>query len=229
MEKEGRYKLNTKKRFSYLRPILYIGGLNVLALGTVLFTCGKLGVSALVSVPQVLSLFLPVTLGQATTLTFVIFVLIELCLLHKIEWQTVSQLFVAFVFGWFVDFYGLRIGLEQIVLDNLWEQILITLLAIIFTSLGVFMMIKANFILNPPDGVVNVICMKLKSTFGKAKFGFDLAMIFISISLSLIFVDHITAIGVGTILAVLLVGPLVNLWEYFFVTRKTKYLSDTID
>ncbi|WP_057737481.1 hypothetical protein [Liquorilactobacillus uvarum] len=80
--------MNTKKRFSYLRPILYIGGLNVLALGTVLFTCGKLGVSALVSVPQVLSLFLPVTLGQATTLTFVIFVLIELCLLHKIEWQT---------------------------------------------------------------------------------------------------------------------------------------------
>ncbi|MFT8669509.1 MAG: hypothetical protein ABF778_07180, partial [Liquorilactobacillus hordei] len=62
----------------------------------------------------------------------------------------------------------------------LWEQILVTLLAIIFTSLGVFMMVKANFILNPPDGIINVFCKKLKYLFGKTKFGFDLTMIIIS-------------------------------------------------
>ncbi|MBZ2404996.1 hypothetical protein CRI84_02300 [Liquorilactobacillus hordei] len=219
--------MNTMKHFNYLRILLYIGGLNILALGTVLFTCGHLGVSALVSVPQVLSLFLPFTLGEATTLTFVIFVLIELCLQWRIEWQIVSQLFVAFVFGWIVDFYGLRIGIEKINLQALWEQILVTLLAIIFTSLGVFMMVKANFILNPPDGIVNVFCKKLKYSFGKTKFGFDLTMIIISVGLSLIFINHITAIGIGTILAVLLVGPFVNLWEHLLVAKRKLLTEDT--
>lgn len=226
-EKERKINLHSKKHFNFLRLLLYIAGLNILALGTVLFTCGKLGgVSALVSVPQVLSLFLPITLGQATTLIFIVFVLIELFLLHKIEWQIVFQLLVAIVFGWIVDFYGLRIGLTSVVLPVWWEQILVTLLAIVFTSVGVFMMIKANFILNPPDGVVNVICTKLSATFGSAKLGFDLTMIIISICLSLIFSSHITAIGSGTLLAVLLVGPLVNFWEYFFGIWKTKIFSE---
>lgn len=221
--------MKVKQRAKNWRPLLYIIGLNTLALGTVLFACGKLGVSALVSVPQVLSLFLPVTLGQATTAVFVVLVALELILLRKLKWQVIAQLVLAFVFGWIVDFYGLSVGLEKIGLHMLWEQIAVTFLAIVFTSLGIFMMVKADFVLIPPDGVVNVISTKVQKQFGKIKLRFDLTMIIISIILSLTFLKHIAAIGVGTILAVLFVGQLINLWEYLFVTKKSPVSSDLID
>ncbi|MHA8262643.1 YczE/YyaS/YitT family protein [Lactobacillaceae bacterium Melli_B3] len=205
--------MKTQSWSTYLRPVLYLIGLNILAIGTVLFTCGKLGVSSLVSVPQVLSMILPITLGQATTLFFILLVAVELIMIRKIKLQIVAQLLLAFVFGWIVDFYGLKAGLDRMVLQNIGEQIAITLLAIICTSIGIFMMVKANFVLIPPDGVVNVISTKLKASFGKVKFGFDLTMIVISITISLSFIHHIEAIGIGTVLAVLLVGQLIRLWE----------------
>lgn len=215
--------MKVRQHFKYRRSLLYIVGLNTLALGTVLFACGKLGVSALVSVPQVLSLFLPITLGEATTIIFVILVAFELLMLRKWQWQVVAQLALAFIFGWIVDFYGLRVGLEKISLTMLWEQVLVTCLAIVFTSLGIFMIVKADFVLIPPDGVVNVVSAKLRVTFGKIKLRFDLTMIIISIILSLIFLKHIAAIGIGTVLAVLLVGQLINFWEYLFVAHEATH------
>lgn len=204
------------------RSLIYILGLNILALGTVLFSCGKLGVSALVSVPQVLSLFLPITLGQATTFIFLVLVVFELILLKELKWQVIAQFGLSFIFGWIVDFYGLQVGLEKITLNTVLLQIIVTSIAIIFTALGIFMMVQANFILIPPDGVVNVISLKLNRQFGKIKLYFDLTMIVISIVLSLIFIRRIAAIGIGTIMAVLLVGRFINLFEnlLFKIQRK---------
>jgi uncharacterized membrane protein YczE len=200
---------------------LFAAGINVLALGTALFACCSLGVSALVAIPEVLSLFLPVTLGQATTVFFIILVIIELCLLRSFRWRVVAQMGVALVFGWIVDFYGLTIGLNHLVLKVFWEQLLVTLLAVTFTSLGVFMMVRANLVLNPPDGAVHVIAQKVGMAFGKTKFIFDVLMIILAIALSLLFLGHITAIGFGTALAVLLVGHLISIWEKLFESQRS--------
>ncbi|MCH4160266.1 MAG: DUF6198 family protein [Bifidobacterium sp.] len=203
------------------RSTLFAAGINVLALGTALFACCSLGVSALVAIPEVLSLFLPVTLGQATTVFFIILVIIELCLLRSFRWRVVAQMGVALVFGWIVDFYGLTIGLNHLVLKVFWEQLLVTLLAVTFTSLGVFMMVRANLVLNPPDGAVHVIAQKVGMAFGKTKFIFDVLMIILAIALSLLFLGHITAIGFGTALAVLLVGHLISIWEKLFESQRS--------
>lgn len=204
------------QKLNYKRSVVYLLGLNVLALGTVLFTCGKLGVSALVSVPQVMSSFLPLTLGTATTLVFLILVITEGIILGKLQWQIPAQFILAFVFGWIVDFYGLTLGLERLSLHTLWGKVFMTLLAIVCTSLGIFLMVKADFVLIPPDGVVDVVSKKMGLQFGKIKFCFDFSMIVITTILSLIFIKHITAIGVGTVLAVIFVGQLINVWERLF-------------
>ncbi|MEJ6400897.1 DUF6198 family protein [Nicoliella lavandulae] len=157
----------------------------------------------------------------STTIFFIVLVAVELGILRKFRFEIIAQLLLAFVFGWIVDFYGLKVGLDRMVLSNVWEQLLVTLLAIICTSLGIFMMVKADFVLIPADGLVNVVSSQLKAQFGKVKFGFDLTMIVISLILSLTFVHHIVAIGIGTVLAVLLVGQLIRLWEYLFVTSRS--------
>ncbi|MCL8495973.1 DUF6198 family protein, partial [Apilactobacillus sp. F1] len=185
------------------RIILYIIGLNVLALGTTLFACGKLGVSSLVSVPQTLSFIIHTTLGHATTIFFIILVLVQLIIVRRFELKIVLQLVLAFVFGWLVDFYSLTIGLKRIPLNGYAERIPVTLLAILCTALGIFMMVKTAF---PADGFVNVISEKLHKPFGQMKFCFDASMIIITILLGLVFLHRITSIGIGTILAVLFVG-----------------------
>jgi uncharacterized membrane protein YczE len=148
-------------------------------------------------------------------------VIIELCLLRSFRWRVVAQMGVALVFGWIVDFYGLTIGLNHLVLKVFWEQLLVTLLAVTFTSLGVFMMVRANLVLNPPDGAVHVIAQKVGMAFGKTKFIFDVLMISLAIALSLLFLGHITAIGFGTALAVLLVSHLISIWEKLFESQRS--------
>ncbi|MFT8987524.1 MAG: DUF6198 family protein [Bifidobacterium psychraerophilum] len=202
------------------RSVLFAAGINVLAIGTALFACCGLGVSALVAVPEVLSLLLPVTLGQMTTVFFIILVIIELCLLRSFRWRVIAQMGVALVFGWIVDFYGLTIGFDRLPVKLLWQQLLVTILAVIFTSLGVFMMVRADLVLNPPDGAVHVIAQKVGMAFGTTKFLFDLLMIVVAIALSLLFLRHIAAIGLGTALAVLLVGELISVWEKLFGPRR---------
>ncbi|CAI2661311.1 hypothetical protein AKUH4B303J_13920 [Apilactobacillus kunkeei] len=208
------------------RIILYIIGLNVLALGTTLFACGKLGVSSLVSVPQTLSFIIHTTLGHATTMFFIILVLVQLIIVRRFELKIVLQLVLAFVFGWLVDFYSLTIGLKRIPLNGYAERIPVTLLAILCTTLGIFMMVKAAFVLIPADGFVNVISEKLHKPFGQMKFCFDASMIIITILLGLVFLHRITSIGIGTILAVLFVGQLINLLN--LITNKIKKLRDKI-
>ncbi len=211
------FKLKAKMLF---RIILYIIGLNVLALGTTLFACGKLGVSSLVSVPQTLSFIIHTTLGHATTMFFIILVLVQLIIVRRFELKIVLQLVLAFVFGWLVDFYSLTIGLKRIPLNGYAERIPVTLLAILCTTLGIFMMVKAAFVLIPADGFVNVISEKLHKPFGQMKFCFDASMIIITILLGLVFLHRITSIGIGTILAVLFVGQLINLLN--LITNKIK-------
>lgn len=211
------FKLKAKMLF---RIILYIIGLNVLALGTTLFACGQLGVSSLVSVPQTLSFIIHTTLGHATTMFFIVLVLVQLIIVRRFELKIVLQLVLAFVFGWLVDFYGLTVGLKRIPLNGYAERIPVTLLAILCTALGIFMMVKAAFVLIPADGFVNVISEKLHKPFGQMKFCFDASMIVITIILGLVFLHHITSIGIGTVLAVLFVGQLINLFNY--IVDKTK-------
>lgn len=202
------------------RTILYIIGLNILALGTTLFACGQLGVSSLVSVPQTLSFIIHTTLGHATTIFFVILVIVEMVILRTVQIKILLQLVLSFVFGWLVDFYGISVGLKKIPLEGFGERIPVTLLAIICTALGIFMMVKADFVLIPADGFVNVISQKLNKPFGMIKFSFDASMIIITVILGLVFLHRIASIGIGTLLAVLFVGQLINLFNY--ILDKTK-------
>ncbi|MCK8607157.1 DUF6198 family protein [Apilactobacillus ozensis] len=193
---------------------LFIIGLNILAMGTVLFSVGDLGFSALVSVPQAGSVILNITLGQATTLFFAILIIVELILIRKLKLQIILQIVLSFVFGFIVDFYGIDIGLKSIHLVSFISQLGFTLLAIVLTALGIFTMVKADLILIPPDGLVRTISDKFNRKFGMVKLGFDFSNIILTLFIGFLFIGHIEGIGIGTILAVLLVGHLINLLDY---------------
>ncbi|WP_342355407.1 DUF6198 family protein [Leuconostoc suionicum] len=129
----------------------------------------------------------------------------------KLEWKIISQFIVAFLFGNIVDFYNTSIGLKHLVLTSIDFKILMLLLANILTAIGVVIMIRANFVLNPPDGLVNTLSEKTHNSFGKTKVLFDLTMILSTLALSMLFIGNVSIIGIGTLVAVILVGNLVSL------------------
>lgn len=194
----------------------YIAGIFLLALGTVLFTCCRLGTSALVSVPFIIADITGQTLGAATTLVFGVMVLLQLLLQRKLTLKTLLQLPFSFVFGSVVDFYTIGLGFAQFRPDALILRVLLLFLATAATATGAFLMLRGNFIMNAPDGVVALLSLKSSKSFGQMKLRFDLVMILAAAALGLLFLGRPEGIGIGTLFAAVTVGRGIRFWENLF-------------
>ncbi|MHA8110237.1 YczE/YyaS/YitT family protein [Lactobacillaceae bacterium Melli_B4] len=215
------------KKESIIHGLIYFIGLNILAVGTVMSQYGRLGVGALTSFPQVLALILPMSIGQAMSIFFVMIVIMELVLMRKFKIQTFIELSVAFLFGYIIDFYEFHLGLANLPLDNLSTKIILTAVSIVLTAIGIFIMVKADFILMPTDALVNIISKITKSKFGKTKLVFDCSSIMVALIMSIIFLGHIAAIGIGTVATAMFVGQFINLFDMLLTKFKpTPKLGD---
>lgn len=190
------------------RIIVYVAGILILALGTVLFTRSHLGVSAIVSVPYTLSLVSPITLGMCTTIVYSSFVIVSLILYREVKLKVILQLPFSFVFGLVIDMYNHFLTVDPASIPG---KIICLVLAVVFTAIGIAMMVKADFIVNPPDGIVQAISKVTGKPFGTAKWICDLAMVIFAGIVGLIAEGKIVGIGFGTILAVFTIGNLIKL------------------
>ncbi|MCU7357880.1 MULTISPECIES: YczE/YyaS/YitT family protein [Enterococcus] len=195
------------------RFMQYVPGIFILALGTVLFSCCQLGVSSLVSVPFTTATITGLTLGNATSLVFGLLAIVEIILVKSFPLKIFLQLPFSFLFGAVVDFYNVTLGLGNFVVTTLVGKVLLLMAAVIATSVGSFLMVNSKLILNPPDGLVEIIALKKGKRFGQVKFYFDLTMITVAFLLGMIFLGQPSGIGVGTLVALLLVGRLIHFIE----------------
>lgn len=198
------------------RIVVYVLGIFILALGTVLFTRAGLGVSAIVSVPYTLSLVSPITLGMCTSIVYATFVIIEMILYRKITVKVILQIPFSFVFGQIIDLYNtyLKVQPETIVF-----KIIFLILAVVCTAIGICMMLKCNFIVNPPDGIVQAVSTVLKKDFGTAKWIFDLTMVIVAFIMGIVTKGQVLGIGIGTVVAVFTIGNCIK-WINTHVMNK---------
>ncbi|MBO0450615.1 hypothetical protein JZO76_13970 [Enterococcus sp. MJM12] len=195
------------------RFIQYVPGIFILALGTVLFSSCQLGVSSLVSVPFTTATITGLSLGNATSLVFGLLVIVEIILVKSLPLKILLQLPFSFLFGAVVDFYNVGLGLKDFVVTSLIGKIALLIAAVIATSVGAFLMVNSKLILNPPDGLVEIIALKKEKRFGQVKFYFDLTMITLAFLLGMIFLGQPNGIGFGTLTALLCVGRLIHFIE----------------
>lgn len=195
------------------RFMQYVPGIFILALGTVLFSSCQLGVSSLVSVPFTTATITGFSLGNATSLIFGLLAVVEIILVKRMPLKILLQLPFSFIFGAVVDFYNVTLGLENFVVTTLFGKIFLLVAAIIATSVGSFLMVNSKLILNPPEGLVEIIALKKGKRFGQVKFYFDLTMITIAFFVGMVFLGRPSGIGIGTLAALLCVGRLIHLIE----------------
>ena len=201
------------KIYNYFkRLVLLMAGLFIMAFGIALSIKANLGTSPAASVPYILSLILPWSMGQLTFAMQTVFVFIQIFLLGKdFEPIQLLQLAAAIMFGFFTDITLTLVSPLDI--HNYILQWLLCLFSFFFVALGIFLEIKANIVMPSGQGLVKVISKISNSEFSKTKICFDSAFVIIAVLISLLCFHKLIGIKEGTIAAALLVGFMVKLLD----------------
>ncbi len=193
------------------RYLLFLVGLFINALGVSLVTKASLGTSPISSIPYVLSLNFPLTLGNFTIIFSILLILLQILILRKnFKIENILQIPVSIAFGYFID---LTMYMFFWVNPQNYAIKLIALLAgCIVLGFGVYMEVLADVVMLPGESFVRAIVQTWNTNFGTTKIIFDSSMTVIAGVLSIVFFGKLNGVREGTIIAALLVGFIARLF-----------------
>ena len=187
------------------RYVIFLIGLFVNSLGVSLITKASLGTSPISSIPYVLSLSFPFTLGNFTIFFSIFLILLQLLILRKnFKLEHVLQIPVSIIFGYFIDLTMLLFAWvnPQVYI----MKIIYLLIGCLILGFGVYMEVLADVVMLPGESFVRAIVLTWKTNFGTTKICFDVSMSAIAAILSFVFTGRLNGVREGTIIAALLVG-----------------------
>ena len=184
------------------RAVWYIVGLNLIAAAVVLNVRYNVGVAAFSSVMYAISEIYRISLGTASIICYLIFVVMQCILSRRITLTYLLEIPLSFAFGVLTDVYDWLIPVLPFALPT---RLLCFTLTMFVTAAGVFLCVKSKMVLTPTDGIVN--------TISAVKNSFDLSMVAISALLCIINHSPFYGIGVGTVLSALMLGRIIKLYE----------------
>jgi uncharacterized membrane protein YczE len=185
-------------------------GFGIMAFGIAFSIKAALGTSPISSVPYVTGEIFMLSVGKTTIIMHCIFILIQILLLRK-NYQIfqLSQLAVAFVFGFLTDFAVFCI--QHVEVHTYIEQWGLCAIGILLVGIGVSLEVTADFVVVAGEGLVLAICESFHTKFGNTKILFDVTLVLTAIVLSLVFLGRLSGVREGTLAAALLVGQVSKL------------------
>lgn len=194
---------------------IFLMGLFISSLGVSFITKADLGTSPISSIPYVLSLGFPLTLGNFTIIFNVLLVLLQIIILGKdFKKRDLLQIIVTFLFGYFIDGTMFLLGWLHPALYP--AKVIFLVIGCLILALGVYLEVFADVIMLPGESFVKAVTIRWKTDFGNTKVCFDASMSVIAILLSLLLFHHLKGVREGTIVAALLVGILARAYGRFF-------------
>jgi uncharacterized membrane protein YczE len=190
------------KRYMFLCVALFI-----MSLGVAFSIKANLGTTPISSVPHVVSLISPLTVGVATIIMHCVFILLQIAILRR-RYQPIQlmQLPVALFFGFMTDFSVWMI--DGITYDSYLTQWLLCIIGIVLVAIGVSMEVTANVVTLAGEGLVLAICKVVPIKFGNMKVAFDVMLVVIAIVMGVVAKGELLGVREGTIAAAVLVGLL---------------------
>ena len=185
-------------------------GLFINSLGVSLITKADLGTSPISSIPYVLSLNLPLSLGGFTVLFSLLLILMQLVILgRQFRLEHLLQIPVSFAFGYFID---LCMALLTFVRPQAYGgKVCYLLLGCVVLGAGVFLEVIADVVMLPGESFVRAIVSRWGTEFGVTKVAFDVSMTVGAALLSIAFRGTLSGVGEGTVAAAVLVGFIARL------------------
>ena len=194
------------------KSILYFIGLNLIAFAVVLNIRFDLGVAAFSSVMYCISEIYPVSLGMASIICYLIFIVVQCILSKKITVAYALEIPLSFAFGWLTDLYDYLIPSLHI---HLYLRVLFFIMTMFITAMGVFLCVKTDIVLTPTDAIVKTISEVFHIPFSTVKNSFDISLVFVTVCLCLINQAPFYGIGIGTILTALFIGRIIKIYEQY--------------
>lgn len=195
------------KTESIKRCLFLCAGLCIMAFGVAFSIRADLGTSPISSVPYVVSLISPITVGTATIVMHMIFILLQILLLRRqFPILQLLQLPAALLFGLLTDLavYLLR----GVTYSSYWTQWLLCAVGIFLVALGVSIEVAAQAVPLAGEGLILAICKLLHVKFGNMKVCFDVTLVVTAVLIGLLSTGTLLGVREGTVAAALFVGLL---------------------
>ena len=174
------------------------------------------------SIPYVLSLNFPFTLGNFTIFFSIFLIVLQLIILRKnFKLEHILQIPVSIIFGYFIDLT--MILFSWVNPEAYIMKIVYLLIGCLILGVGVYMEVLADVVMLPGESFVRAIVLTWKTNFGTTKICFDVSMSVIAAVLSFVFAGRLAGVREGTVIAALLVGFIARL-----IGKKLVFLKDMI-
>ena len=187
------------------RYLTLLVGLFIMSFGVAFSLKAGLGTSPVSSVPYVLSMILPMTVGETTILVNCCLVIIQILLLRRqFELVQLIQVPVAIAFGYLTD---LAVWvLSSISPVTYWQQWLFCILGILLVGVGVSFEVTADVVTMAGEGVALAVVKTVKAPFAKAMSSVDCSLVISAVILSFLFLHTLAGVREGTVAAAIFVG-----------------------
>ncbi len=197
------------RRYLYLLASLF-----VIALGVAVVTKTALGTSPIASVPYVLSLCTPVTMGQYMMAVNLLLIVAECILMTRTEireqrLQLALQIPAGLLFGLFIDLsFPLIAWFEPV---TYLHSIAALVVGCAIIGVGVAMEVQAGVTMMATDAILRVVSKFINRDFGTLKMCFDITLVSTAALISFLVMGRVEGVREGTIIAAICVGPIVRI------------------
>ncbi|MCD8241502.1 MAG: DUF6198 family protein [Lachnospiraceae bacterium] len=175
-------------------------------MGIAISVKSNLGVSPVSSIPYTITCVFGMEMGNATILFHAFLVILQMVLLRKnFKMVNLLQIVVGVVFGKFTTLCNYLVGMLPAV-ENTGFRLVLMLISTLLIAVGIFFYLPADIMPLAGEGAMQTIAKITNIEFSKVKICFDLSMVLISLTVCLIAIHSMGSVGIGTIIAALLVG-----------------------
>lgn len=196
------------------RYLWFVLGVLVNSFGVALITQAALGTSPISSIPYVLSLRFPITLGEFTFILNLVYILGQIVLLRRV-FQPIQllQIAVNVIFSAFIDVsMNLLSWLQP---DHIVVKLIALILGCAILGVGISIEVAPDVLVVPGEGIVRAMTQVSGKRFGSVKVFFDCTLVAIALILSFLFFHGLNGLGLGTVISALIIGRFVNLYNRY--------------
>lgn len=196
------------------RYLWFVLGVLINSFGVALITQAALGTSPISSIPYVLSLRFPITLGEFTFILNLVYILGQIVLLRR-AFQPIQllQIAVNVIFSAFIDVsMNLLSWLQP---DHIVVKLIALILGCAILGVGISIEVAPDVLVVPGEGIVRAMTQVSGKRFGSVKVFFDCTLVAIALILSFLFFHGLNGLGLGTVISALIIGRFVNLYNRY--------------
>ena len=205
------------------RILFYLIGISIMAFGVSMAVKADIGVAPGSTIPYAVSKLTPFTVGQCSSMFYVFCLLLQFLMARRIAPKLLFQFPMAYVFGLMIDAFC---ALLDVPLPGMLHRLLFLVAALVIFSFGIRIMVGADILLSPQDGLAQALGNLLGWPMSKGKLLFDIIITALTAILTQIAAgDFFLVVGIGTVICAIGTGPIIGfftkLFPFFDISKNT--------